>query len=418
MLQYGGVKLSTILIRGARQLLTLGGAKSPRRGADLRELHLITDGSLLIRDGLIHEVGPTRRVENLAEARDAIEINASGRVVMPGFVDSHTHLVFPGPGINDALRATALRHLRACSGNLLRRRAHRSLETMVRHGTTTVEAKTGLGLDLTSETKILRVLTSLRSTPLNLVTAYLSGPPEGADRSPDCHAECICSAGLGRARRRRSAGTADWAWNPIPGNSIHSAGFYQHARELGMACKMHADGPDCAGAVAAAVANNVLSVDHLEYASSKEADLLASSSVIATLLPAASFRCGGRFAPARTFIEAGAAVSLATDFSPHQASTLNMQTVISLACTQMGLMPEEALTAATFNAAHAAGCADFVGSLEPGKRADVLILNTPDFRELAHHLGTNLVHLTMKNGQFIYQEGTVAPKAEEDLTAA
>jgi imidazolonepropionase len=419
MLELGGGrgKLSTILIRGARQLLTLRGGKSPRRGADLRELHLITDGSLLIRDGLIHEVGPTRRVENLGEARNAIEINAAGRVVMPGFVDSHTHLVFPGPGISDSQRDTALRHLRACSGNLLRRRAHRSLETMVRHGTTTVEAKTGLGLDLTSETKILRVLTSLKRTPVDLLTAFLSGPPS-EDRSADCRLSCPCCAGLARVRRRGSAGTADWAWTATARNRQHCADFYQCAREFGLTCKMHADTQDCAGAVAAAVANNVLSIDHLEQASAGDAALLAASSVIATLLPAASFRCGGRFAPARAFVEAGAAVSLATDFSPHQASTLNMQTVISLACTQMGLTPEEAVTAATFNAAHAAASADRVGSLEPGKKADVLILNTSDFRELAHHLGTNLVHLTMKSGQFIYQEGAVAPKAEEDLSAA
>jgi imidazolonepropionase len=396
----------------------LCGGKGPRRGADLKDLHIITDGALLVRDGLIQEVGPTRRVENLAEARNAIEVSAAGRVVMPGFVDSHTHLVCPGPGIDEAQRETAQRHLRACSGNLLRRRAYRSLEAMVRHGTTTVEAKTGMGLDPCAETKILRVLTTLNRFPLDLVTTYLSGSPRGRTDSAGCTAECPCRRALAGARRRRSAAIADWSWEPGPNNHVHCRNFYQTARELGFACKMHADSVDCTGAIAMAVANNVLSVDHLEHLPEGDAALLADTGVIATLLPAASFRCGGRYAPARALIDAGAAISLASDFSPHQASTLNMQTVISLACAHMGLAPEEAVTAATINAAHALGCADQTGTLEPGKRADLLLLNTTDFRELAHHLGTNLVHLTMKRGQFIYQEGRVAPKGEEDLSAA
>jgi imidazolonepropionase len=401
---------STLLIRGARQLITLRGAKGTRRGPDLSELHIITDGALLVRDGVIREVGPTRRVENLSEARNAVEINAAGRVVMPGFVDCHTHLVFPGPGTPQSGLETALRHLHGCSGNLLRSRVQRSLESMVRHGTTTAGAKTGATPDIPAETKLIRVLAALRRTPVDLVSTFLC-----SDTCPEFVSRC--GELLARAHRR-GIGVAEWVWSGPGANAALCDEFLRSARSLGMACKIHAHSADPGGAIAAALANEAISIDHLEHATAGDAALLAGSNVIATLLPAASFRMGGPYVPARALIDAGAAVALATDFSPQEASTLSMQTVISLACAQLGMTPAEAVTAATFNAAHALSRADSVGSLEPGKRADLVLLNTADYTELAHHLGTNLVHMTVKNGAVIYCEGKVIAKSEKDLSAA
>ena len=163
----------TVLIRGARQLLTLRGPKEPRRGAALNDLGIIHDGSLLIRDGIIEEVGTSRRVENLACARDAMEINAAGRVVMPGFVDCHTHLVFPPSGGADADEQTAVRLVCSSTGQRLEARARSHVEAMARHGTTTVEAKTGCGADESAEIKILRVLSALKRDPLDVVTTFL-----------------------------------------------------------------------------------------------------------------------------------------------------------------------------------------------------------------------------------------------------
>jgi imidazolonepropionase len=178
--------------------------------------------------------------------------------------------------------------------------------------------------------------------------------------------------------------------------------------------KLHASGGNAAGAIAAAIDSQIRCISHLEELGLTEIAMLADSNLLATLLPAASFRKGGPFPPARPLIDAGAAIALATDFSPHQASTLNMQAVVSLACTHLGMTPAEAVTAATFNAAHTLGRSDVTGSLEPGKRADVVLLNTADYRDLAYHLGTNLVYMTVRSGNIIYREGKVAEAAAED----
>src|ERR1019366_2691151 len=165
----GGNKLESILIRGARQLLTARGDRAPRSGPSLNELNVIQDGAVLIQDGILVEVGPSRRVENLAPARNAIEVNAAGRGVMPGFVDAHTHLMFPPSGVNAADPGCAARAVHTATGQRLQHRAKAYLDAMARHGTTTVEVKTGSGLDEYAEAKLLRVLAALRRETLDLV---------------------------------------------------------------------------------------------------------------------------------------------------------------------------------------------------------------------------------------------------------
>ena len=404
--------MGTILIRGARQLLTMRGPKGPRRGHALDELSIIPDGALLIRDGLLLEVGPTRRVENLALACDAVEINAAGRVVMPGFVDSHTHLTFRLMGTGQGDDDDAARLVRANTGQRLAAKARAYLEAMARHGTTTVEVKTGRGLDESAETKVLRVLSVFRQDPVEVIPSFLFRlPGRGNGDSFLCEAtDWVTRDLLPKLRRRGGVQFADVAWDSGPERHQYFERYLQAARGLGFSCKIHADQLDPRTALAMAVDHPVVSIDHLEHATAVDADILGPADVIATLLPCASFR-DGRHAPARALIDSGAAVALATNFNPHHTPTLNMQAAVAIACLRMELTPAEALSAATINGAHALGCADRVGSLEPGKSADVLMLNVSDYRDLAHTLGTNVVHSTMKRGQLIYREGAVAHRS-------
>ena len=410
------------MIRGARQLLTLRGPKQARRGPALEELAIIHDGSLLVHDGVLLEVGPTRRVENLALARKAIEVSAGGRVVMPGFVDSHTHLLFPsagraaGPSESDV--AAGARSLRSTTGMRLETRARLQLEAMARHGTTTVEVKTGCGPDPAAEMKILRVLASLKQRPVDIVPTFLLRLPHAdfwGDEQWPAVEEWIGAEFLPKIRRRRLARFADLYWQEDAERGASGGQYLELARRIGLLGKVHAEVPSPGAAVALAVEHRAASIDHLEYATDADAAALGCSGTVATLLPGASFHRDGRYAPARSLIDAGAAVALATNFNPYHTPTLNMQAAVQLACYRMGMTPAEAISAATINGAHALACADTVGSLEPGKSADILILNISDYRDLAHHFGMNLVHTTIKRGEIIWEEGEVAPRPVKDL---
>lgn len=341
------------LIRGARQLLTLRGPNGPRRGTDLRKLGIIQDGAVLIADGLIVEVGPSRRVENLAAARDADEIDASGCVVIPGFADSHVHVVRGAPHEMSprALKAIALR----------------AVDEAVRHGTTAMEVEAG-------ELKILRVHSALRELPMTLVSTFVASglPPEVAERL------------LPMVRRRNLAEFAE----------IHceDGAIAAKARQLGLGLKLRAGStPE---AIATAVQIGATVVNDVVEATDRDAMLLARSQTIATLLPGLALNLGTeRRAPARMLIDNGTAVALATGVHP-----VNMQTTIALACRAMNMTPAEAIAASTINGAHAMGRARSVGSIEAGKSADLAILGVPDYRELPYHLGVNLVNLVMIRG--------------------
>jgi imidazolonepropionase len=414
VLLYGGkYRTALTLIRGARQLLTLRGPNTPRCGPDLNELNIIQDGALLIRDGVLKQVGLSRRVENLAEARHAVEINASGKVVMPCFVDCHTHLVYPPPGATDEDRAASTR---ALIGATVKRTAARwrvHLDAMARHGTTTVEIKTGVGPNAVADFKLLRMLAKLQGEPLDLVATFLFRLPpsdESSDAECDQFTALVCEL-LPKIRQRKLARFADVAWNPIPAHHARFLRYLDAACKLGFHCKMHADRDHTAAAIVMAMQHRALSISHLEQAGSSEASLMAGSGTIATLLPCASFYTAAGNAPARALVDAGVPIALGSDFHPTFSPTLNMQTVVALACLRMGLTPAEAITAATINGAHVLDCAGRTGSLEPGKSADVAILNISDYRDLANHFGTNLVHTTMKGGAVIYREGEVGVRS-------
>jgi imidazolonepropionase len=328
------------LIRGARQLLTLRGPSGPRRGADLRKLSIIQDGAVLVADGLIAEVGPSRRVENLALARGAEEIDASGCVVLPGFVDSHIRVV---RGATPELSPRALKTL-----------ALRVVDEAVRCGTTAMEAKSG-------DLKTLRLHAALRELPLTVVTTFLA-----AERL------------LPMVRRHK---LADFAEIGCKDDAILAC-----ARQLGWGLKVSAGIPLATELRAASV--------NVTEATERDAMLLAQSRTIATLSPGAVFqRETDRNPPARMLIDKGTAVALATGVHP-----VNMQTTIALACRAMNMTPAEAIAASTINGAHALRRAESLGSIEAGKSADLAILGVPDYRELPFHLGVNLVKLVMIRG--------------------
>lgn len=372
-------------------------------------------------DGVVQEVGPTRRVENLAAARDAVEINAAGRVVMPGFVDSHTHLMCPPPGVaeSDLQRATRLVGTSSARRLVGRTRVH--LDAMARHGTTTVEAKTGCCLDAGAEIKLLRVLAALKNEPLDVVpTCLVRLPPAGLYGNADVEqaVEWVCREFLAKISKRRLARFVDVVLDTDPAHQHWFERLLGAAGQAGLACKIHSAAGTVRQAAALAAGCSAVSIGHVEDASPEEAQALAGFGGMATLLPSYEFHSGKGAACARSLIEAGVPLALASNFNPQYAPTLSMQTVVALASTQFGLTAGEAISAATINSAHAAGCASRAGSLELGKAADLLILNISDYHELAEQFGMNVVHLTMKRGAFIYKEGDVAPLAAKDLPMA
>lgn len=379
--------------------------------AELRELGVIPDGALLIQDGVVVEAGPSRRVEMLQSARGATEINAAGCVVMPGFVDSHTHLLWPPRESDGAARDRAATYMRTATGQRIESRARQSLDAMARHGTTTVEVKTGFGLEENVEAKLLRVLAALRNEPLETAATFLLRlPDEGREEAVDMAVNEL----LPRIRRGRLARFADITWHDNEGLGSCLKRYLHAAQVMGFRCKVHADRPYPAAAIMEAAAHQAVSVDHLEYAAAEEAELMRGSGMVATLLPADAFRQRGPAAPARVLADAGVAVALASNYNPRDSPTFSMQTVISLATRELGLTLEEAISAATINGAYALDLADDRGSLECGKLADVVVLNAGDYRELAENFGGNLVRLTVRRGEPIYREGAVGPVEREE----
>jgi len=400
-------------------LLTLHGPQGPRRGSQLNDLGIISDGALLVRDGVVQQVGTSRRVENLAEARDALEINAAGRVVMPGFVDSHTHLLFPAPGTPEPefVHAARLVHTSSLKRLIAKTRVH--LEALARHGTTTVEIKTGCSGDQAAEIKLLRVLEALRSEPVDVISTFLfSLSHETASSGERIHEriDSCYTAFLPKVAKRRLAQFAEVEFDGDEARHPLFEACLETAARAGLGVKVHSPGNGAGVAAALAEKRDVVSLGHGEQASSQECASLAAFRGIVTLIPSSNLRDGGSFR-ARDLIDGGTAIGLASNFHPRYNPTLNMQTVVALACLQWGLTPAEGISAATINGAYAAGCAARAGSIDVGKTADLLILNLSDYRELASHIGTNLVHLTMKRGAFIYKEGNVAPLAASDLHA-
>jgi len=415
-----------LLVRGARQLLTLRGPSEPRRGSFLADLGLVEDGAVLIRDGVIVCVGPTRRLENLHEARQAELLDVSGKVVLPGFVDSHTRLV-SGPlrmteyemrvagaspaeierrGGGPPARARALRE---SSTRRLELFARRRLPHLIRHGTTTLEIESGYGCDEATELRILKAAAALDASPLDVVPVLATplATPPGCAADDGCYEELLCSRLLPLVQRRRLARFVRLGVGPCLSleQLPHVA---EQATRLGIGVKVLAGLVPGDGAVRVAVQLGALSVEGLRFLDEKDIAALAGSATVATLLPATAFEQGWQpYPPARALIEAGAAVALASGFDPDASPACSLPVAISLACSQMRMSPAEAIVAATINGAHALGLADRVGSIEPGKQADLVVFDVADYREIPYHFGLNLVSMVLKRGAVLYQQGEI-----------
>lgn len=404
-------RLDRLLIRGAAQLVTLRGAGGPRRGPAMNDLGIVENGAMLLRDGIIEHVGPSHRIENLEGAREARRVDAMGSVVLPGFVDSHTHLIHAQPrlegypcdagNVKAQLSGEPAGAVQAVSSSRLRAQAQTVLHWMASHGATTVEAKSGLGQDEAGETRILRIINDLDSSPVAVVpTLYSPGasPAEFAG-DPDAYLKWRTGTLLPLVARRRLAQFADVVCRR-GGISLHEARVHlAAARRAGLKIKMHA-GPDSVrGAVQLAVEMQAVSVDHLDGITPAEIEALAGSQTIGTLIPGLSFHTGSEVRPpARALIDAGAAVALATGYDGVSCPSCSMPMALSLACTVLRMTPAEAITAATINGAYALDCASQVGSLEPGKLGDFSILAVRDYRELPYYFGVQTVARVFRRG--------------------
>lgn len=415
--------MQTLLIAHCRQLLTLRGPRQPRRGRQLADLGLIRDGAVLIHRGRIEAVGPTRCVERHPLARQAAKFAAHHLVVLPGFVDSHTHLIFPAsraPEYEQRIAGATYEQIARRGGGILStvkqlrrtpihellRQARHWLAEFAVHGTTTVEVKSGYGLDLSSELKILETVRRLnREGPLELIPTFLGAHvvPQDYRRRPQRYVELLVRRIIPTVAGRGLAEFCDvfcdrGAFTPAQARLILTA-----ARVCGMEPRLHAEQLARTGGARLAVALHAVSVDHLERINRSDIRRLAASNTICTLLPGAVFHLGkDTYAPARSLIEAGAAVALATDFNPGTSPTVSLPMILSLACTQMRMTPAEAISAATINAAHALRRGDSLGSLEVGKQADLAAFELSDYREIPYYFGVNLCRWTVKRGQVIY----------------
>lgn len=412
------------LITGCSELLTLRGAV-PRRGRALGELGIIRNGALLVHDDRIAAVGPRRRIERMRGARRAEKLDLGGRVVLPGFVDSHTHLIFPasraaeyeqricgatyeeiaqsGGGIRSSVE-----HLRRASAKHLKARARMNLRQFAAHGTTTIEAKSGYGLDWKSELKILEILYELhQEQPVDIHSTFLGAhvvPSEFRGRA-DAYVNLLSRRWIPTVA---TAGLAEFcdvycdkgAFTVAQSRTILAAG-----RACGLVPRIHAEQLEHTGAARLAIEMHAASADHLEKINRSDIRALSVSNVVCTMLPGCCFHLGlAHYGPARQLIDAGAAVGLATDFNPGTSPTLSMPMILSLACTQMRMTPAEAIAAATINPAYSLRQHDRVGSLEVGKYADLAAFDVADYREIPYYFGVNLCSLTMKRGAIIHSK--------------
>ena len=403
-----------LLVRNLRQIATPLG-RGPVRGGAMRKLAVYDDDPVIVIDGeRIAYVGPERdNVHHIDE-----DFDARGATAIPGFVDSHTHIPFAGfreSEFNRRLQGetyaeiaasgggivSTVRHTRAATEEELAANVFARTATMVQYGTTTAEAKSGYGLDLENELKQLRAVRRVSNrSPVRLVPTCLAAhdfPPENRTAS---YVDEVIEKILPAVAEEKLATFCDAfveqnVFTREQGDAVLRAGA-----KLGMMPRLHADELSDTDGAALAAELGAASADHLMFVSDRGIEALASSDTVANLLPATSFfLMSERYAPARELIDRGAIVSLSTDCNPGSSMTESMQTVIQLATLRMKMTVEEALTAATLNGAFSLRMANEIGSIEPGKRADFVLVEAPNYLHLVYHFGVNLVTAVFRDGQ-------------------
>jgi len=404
-----------------------GFSEQPAKGKDMNGLFIIPNGSLLAIDGRIHAVGTDEELrENYQDwLEQADVIDAKGKLVMPGLIDPHTHLVYAGSreqeyamrlkgktymeimeaggGIHATTRATS-----AASFETLYEETKKRLDALLLNGVTTVEIKSGYGLVLEQEIKQLKVAKELnRNHPVDIAITFMGAHaiPERYRSDPDRYVDEVIHEMIPRVAEEKLAEFNDvfcekGVFTPDQSRKILEAG-----KQYGLIPKIHADEIESYGGAELAVEVGAISADHLLKASEEGIKKLAKSGTIAVLLPGTAFFLMAEFAPARKMIDSGAAVALSTDSNPGSSPTLSLQFIMNLACLKMGMTPEESIMATTINAAHAIGRAKEIGSLEVGKKADIVIFNVPNYLFLSYQYAMNHADTVIKNGKVVVKDG-------------
>ncbi len=428
-----------LIIVNAAQLVTCASGGKPKRLTELKNVGLIENGAIAIDRGKIVGVGASDKLRD--EFTAATIIDAAGQTVIPGFVDCHTHIVFAGNRFDefelkikgaDYLEILAagggiistVRQTRRASENELSEQTRQRLNRMLALGTTTAEVKTGYGLETATELKMLDVIAELDQTHfLDLVPTFLPAhavPPEYKEiqnpkskiqNSGDDYVDLICNEMLPLAAAwykdlhfalDKTPFFCDVFCEQNAFNLAQSRRVLEAAKNLGFSLKAHVDEFSNLGGARLAIELGATSIDHLDATSDAEIDLLADSQTIAVMTPTVNFNFGSKeFADARKLIDQGCAVAVSTDYNPGSAPCPSLPLAMAISCRYQKLLPSEALNAATINAAFAVGMGDRIGSLETGKQADVLILETDDYRQIAYEFGANLVKTVIKKGRIV-----------------
>ncbi len=417
---------TTLLIKNANQVVTSRGAsKEPLTGKAFKELQVITDGAVAVSGDKITAVGPTAEVQKQVNVDEKTRVvDASGKVVLPGLVDPHTHVVFGGSreheltlklqgvpyleilarggGILSSVEAT-----RAASKEELVEAGKRYCRQMLAQGTTTAESKSGYGLTVEDEIKTLEAIREVdRAQPVDLVPTFLGAHavPKEYKENPDRYLDLVIEEMLPRVVEQNLARYCDVFCEEGIFSVAQSRRVLEAAREMGLGLKMHADEIVPLGGAELAAELGAVSADHLLVISEQGIEKMAEAGVIGVILPGTTFYlCEDHYAPARKMIETGVPLALATDFNPGSSPNNNLQVVVNLACLYLRMTPSEVINAITINAAHAVGRPDKVGSLEKGKKADLAIFEAPNYEYLAYRYGTNLVSSVVKNGEIVVE---------------
>ncbi len=419
-----------LIIHNAGQLVTCTGDGKPKRGAAMQDVGIVADGAVAISGGKFVGVGTSSDILRGFTADDVID--ADGNVVCPGLVDPHTHIVYAGDRLNefelkiqgaDYLEIltngggiiSTVKHTRDASVAQLVELSMKRLDKMLSCGTTTCEIKTGYGLDTETELKMLATIEIIDNLhPLDVVPTFLAAhaiPPEFKERADD-YVDLICSEMLPLA----------WKWyetSHFPENGVpfyadvfternaygieQTRRVFAAARDLGFGIKAHVDQFTNLGGSRLAIEMNATSIDHLDAISDDEIEMLAASNTVGIVIPTENFSGGKmQFANARKLIDSGCAVALSTDYNPGSAPCPSEPMAMAIACRYQKLLPAEALNAATINAAHSIGLGSTVGSIEIGKQADLLLLDSDDHRILSYEFGTSPVKKIWKRGEVVY----------------
>jgi imidazolonepropionase len=412
-----------LIIKNAAQVVTCSGFKA-KHGSAMADLHILEDGAVIVEDGIIRAVGRTADILPGVETTGFMVIDAVGKAVLPGFVDSHTHFVFGGYRAEEfawRLRGDSYMDIMRRGGGIIATVAatrgagldelvasgRRRLDAMLSFGVTTVEGKSGYGLDRDTEIRQLEAMRVLSDRhPLDVVTTFMGAhavPPEYKGRQ-EAFIDFLMTSVMPVVAESGLAEFCDIFCEKNVFSIAESRRLLLRARELGLKLKLHADEIVPLGGAELAAELKAVSADHLLQASDRGIDAIARAGVIATLLPGTAFSLKAPYARARAMIERGCAVALATDFNPGSCFTESMPLIFALAVFNMEIGIEEAVTAMTLNGAAALDRADTIGSIDPGKQADLIVLEFPSYTFIPYHIGVSTVEKVIKRGTIVFDK--------------